>query len=69
MLCLNCSKLAYLHTKRVCIRCQGEVLNNISVLCEFCSKTDNVCAVCIKKIPTATDKKNIGCGPCSAKQR
>lgn len=71
MLCINCSKLAFLHTKKKCIRCQGEVLNNISVLCEFCSKSDNVCSVCLKKTNNSFADKlsKSGCGPCRAKQR
>ena len=31
MLCPNCSKLAIHHLNKKCIRCQGEVLQNISV--------------------------------------
>lgn len=49
MFCTNCVKLAYLHTKRSCIRCQSEVLNNISVLCLKCASTEGVCAACLKK--------------------
>lgn len=49
MFCNNCVKLAYLHTKKSCIRCQSEVLNNISVLCIKCASTEGVCSVCLKK--------------------
>lgn len=71
MLCSNCSKLSILHTKRTCIKCQGEVFNNISVLCDFCSLTDKMCAICLKKMQNSlADKlKNAGCGPCRSKTR
>lgn len=71
MFCTNCSKLAFLYTKRSCIRCQAEILNNLSVLCEKCSESEKVCSVCLKKVQNSqTDKyKFSGCVPCKAKQR
>jgi len=66
MFCNNCVKLAYLHTKRRCIRCQSEVLNNISVLCIRCSGEEGVCSVCLKKSQrTGSQNPNKkGCGSC-----
>lgn len=61
MLCSNCAKLARLYTKKFCMRCQGEVLINISVLCEFCSSTEKMCSVCLKKIVPPTSHVNKGC--------
>ncbi len=51
MFCNNCVKLAYLHTKKKCIRCQSEVLNNISVICVKCSGAEGICSVCLRKNP------------------
>lgn len=64
MLCANCTKLNYLHTKKFCIRCHGDVLTNISVLCEFCSSTEKLCAVCLKKVisPAQRINRNCNCG-------
>lgn len=66
MLCPNCSKLSYQHTKKACLRCQGMVLNTISAICEFCSKTEKQCAACLKKISNPVTKKTRigGCGSC-----
>lgn len=50
MLCANCSKLAFLYTKKNCSRCKGEVIITIAVLCEICSSKDKICSVCLKKI-------------------
>jgi|WetSurMetagenome_2_1015567.scaffolds.fasta_scaffold292045_3 hypothetical protein len=71
MFCPNCSKLALLYTKKPCIRCQGDVMNNLSVICNFCANTEKVCSVCLKKTQNSqADKlKTAGCGPCRAKQR
>jgi hypothetical protein len=68
MFCNNCIKLAYLHTKKKCIRCQGEVLNNIAVLCNRCSSNESVCSVCLKNrglaSPNANNYKKSGCRSC-----
>lgn len=50
MLCSNCSKLAILNTIKSCIRCRGEVHQNISIICEICSLSEKVCAACFKKV-------------------
>jgi hypothetical protein len=68
MLCSNCSKLAMLVTKRICIRCKSLVSNNISILCELCSKTEKVCSVCLKKINVELKQQRYrGCGRCGGK--
>jgi hypothetical protein len=69
MLCVNCSKLSFLNTKKHCIRCDGDVYNNISVLCEICSNTEKVCSVCIKKTQNISKIKsfNVGCHSCGSK--
>ena len=67
MFCDNCSKLSYFTTAKICTRCQGKVLNNISVLCEVCSVSYKQCSACIKKIISAADRaRNRGCN-CSGK--
>jgi hypothetical protein len=67
MLCPNCSKLSFQHTKKVCLRCQGVVLNTISAICEFCSATDKQCSACLKKMSNPVIRKNHtgGCGSCN----
>lgn len=69
MLCNNCVKLAYLHTKKKCVRCQGDVFENISVLCNRCSVAEGVCSVCLKKkglaTPNPANYKKGGCRSCS----
>ncbi len=69
MLCGNCSKLAFLNTNKNCIRCNGDVYNNISVLCETCSNTEKVCSVCIKKTQNISHIKFVkaGCHSCGSK--
>lgn len=71
MFCQNCTKLVLLHTKKTCIKCHGEVLINICVLCESCSNTDKKCAVCLKKTDSSFAKKlsTYGCNACRSKQR
>lgn len=49
MMCINCSKLAFLFTNKQCLSCQGEVIVTIAVICEFCSLTNKICSVCLKK--------------------
>jgi len=68
MLCPNCTKLAFLQTNKKCMRCQGAVFNNLSVLCEFCSNTEKLCAVCLKKVISQVERnKGRGCG-CGGKK-
>jgi hypothetical protein len=63
MLCPNCMKLAMLHSNKICVRCQGQIINNISVLCETCSNKEKQCSVCLKKIiPQAIRNAGRGCG-------
>lgn len=65
MLCSNCSKLANVASNKKCIRCQGNINNNLSVICDFCSSTEKQCSVCIKKIITAEQRsagRGCGCG-------
>lgn len=71
MFCSNCAKLAILHTKKICIKCQGEIFNNLSVLCETCSARDKVCAICVKKTQNLLAAKlaTSGCVPCGRKTR
>lgn len=69
MFCNNCIKLAYLHTKKKCIKCQSEVLNNISVLCIKCAGTEGVCSVCLKHTSRVTSPVNYnkGCRSCGGR--
>lgn len=50
MFCHNCSKLAILNTNRICIRCQGSILDNLSCICDKCSQEQNICSICLKKL-------------------
>lgn len=65
MLCSNCSKLAIHHLKKKCIHCQGEVLQNISVVCDRCSSQTKQCSACLRKI-NETPKRQYygGCASC-----
>jgi len=68
MLCSNCLKLAFMSTNKKCVRCQGALFNNISVLCDNCSETHKQCSVCLKKIVSQEERnKNRGCG-CSGRK-
>jgi hypothetical protein len=58
MLCLECIKLAILQTTRICIRCQGTILNNLSCICDNCSNDQKVCSICLKKISIGTSGQN-----------
>jgi len=60
MMCSNCSKLAFLYTKKQCMRCQGVVVVNVAVICELCSTNDKICSVCLKKL-TPLQPKSGGC--------
>jgi hypothetical protein len=67
MFCVNCAKLALLATKKICINCGSAVLNNLSVLCDFCSEKDKACSICLKKILNKADinkSRYRGCGRC-----
>jgi len=68
MFCANCSKLSILYTSRICIRCNGIVLDNISVLCEQCSSSEGLCSACLKKINNQLNKLRYrGCNKCGSK--
>lgn len=63
MICINCSKLALNLNKRNCIRCNKITSNNLSVLCDECSNSNNKCAFCLKTIKNdSINKKTNGCG-------
>ena len=68
MFCTNCLKLAILVTNKKCIKCNGTVLNNISVICESCSNSNKLCSVCLKKISGDLRKQGYrGCSRCGNK--
>lgn len=50
MLCDSCNKLATLYTTKKCMKCQGSVTQNISVVCEACSNSNQSCSACLKKM-------------------
>lgn len=65
MLCSNCVKLAFVNTKKSCIKCHGTILTNISILCDFCSNTEKQCAVCLKRVISESEravKRGCKCG-------
>ena len=66
MLCPTCSKLAVVYLNKKCIRCQGGVLQNISVICDTCSSREKQCSACLKKVDNNPNKKHYygGCGSC-----
>lgn len=69
MLCSNCIKLTYLPLDKKCIKCQGAIAKNISVLCEACSAREKICEVCLKKFFGIGDNPNnkhllSGCHSC-----
>ena len=67
MLCETCNKLAILYTNKKCLKCQGAITINISVVCEICSKSTNTCSACLKKLTPALTKKTGGCKTCGRK--
>lgn len=66
MFCKNCLNLNKLATKRKCLRCKSEIVNNLSVLCTSCSDSSKECEICLKKIQNSSVLKyNFGgCGSC-----
>lgn len=50
MLCNHCEKLALLPNKRTCLRCKGDILTNLAVICDHCSKSENLCSICLKRL-------------------
>lgn len=63
MICHNCSSLSFMYTKKKCVRCTGETITNLSILCEACSLKDKICAVCLKKI--VPQNKRVVTGKCN----
>jgi hypothetical protein len=66
MLCNACSKLAFLNASRVCMRCKGSILNNLSVVCDNCSTLEKLCSVCLKKLqdPAIKQRSRSNCSSC-----
>ena len=63
MLCVNCAKLVLLNLNKKCIKCQGSVFNNLSILCESCSAKEKQCSVCLKKIQLVSERyRGCNCG-------
>lgn len=50
MFCAQCSNLVILHTNKVCARCQGNITNNLSCICDKCSSDQKICSICLKKM-------------------
>lgn len=69
MLCINCSKFATNSNKRGCVRCKSIILNNLSVICDNCSKIENMCSICLKKLssPQKHEKVRSKCSSCGKK--
>jgi hypothetical protein len=62
MLCDTCSKLFFIFKNKNCMRCNGLVMINLSVLCDFCSATEKQCSFCLKKVISQQDRNiNSGC--------
>lgn len=49
MFCDSCSKLSTLYTNKKCMKCQGSIYINISIICDICSNENQCCSVCLKK--------------------
>ena len=66
MFCDTCKKLAYLYTKKTCMKCQGAVNISISIMCDSCSATAQSCSACLKKIHSQSINKiaSPGCRSC-----
>jgi len=66
MLCNNCTKLALINSKRICLRCKSMIYFNLPVVCDNCSKTENLCAICLKRLNSITTKQRpkSGCSGC-----
>lgn len=73
MLCSICSKLLRLATNKKCVKCQGSVYNNISIICDICSQNEKACSACLKKVynnPIENPNyhsKTTGCKSCGQK--
>lgn len=62
MLCSNCSKLAVIFSSRKCKKCKSSINTNLEVICDSCSKKDNVCGICLKKINLNKNVRSCNCG-------
>ncbi len=62
MICTNCSNLVFLNTIKPCVKCRGEIINNLSVICNNCSNATKQCAVCLKRILPPKQSKGCNCG-------
>jgi hypothetical protein len=60
MMCSNCSSLSFSYTKKKCVRCKSDTNISIAILCESCSKNDNSCGACLKKINLQPKRNAIG---------
>lgn len=66
MLCNSCSKLLALPSQKMCLRCRGTILLNLSVICDGCSMAEKMCSICLKKLVEAVGriKPRGNCGSC-----
>ena len=64
MLCDNCNKLAIVYTTKKCMKCQGAIFINISIICESCSAQNKSCSACFKKIQPLSNNRAKPCGSC-----
>jgi len=62
MLCASCSRLAIMTANRKCMRCQGDIFNNISVICDSCSDKSKQCSICMKNIAPKNRARSCNCG-------
>jgi hypothetical protein len=71
MFCPECSKLAVLNTKKICVRCQGLIVDNLSCICDKCSREQNMCSICLKKLHIVNGQNvnpiRRGCSACGKK--
>jgi len=70
MLCLNCQKLNLVLSNKKCVRCNNVINNQLSHICNNCSDTEKICAICLKKIINTNITKNFkfnGCNSCGKK--
>lgn len=65
MMCPSCSKLAFLYTKKKCLRCKADVTISIAVICDLCAGKDKVCSVCLKKLQSVIPRA----GGCACKKK
>lgn len=60
MICSSCSKLSFVYTTKKCVKCSGEAITTLSILCDTCAKKDKVCAVCLKKVDSTPIRNKLG---------